>query len=71
MRQREPWVQKLGKTIRRYRMKRGLTLQQAADAFGCTLHRWQHFEAGEPLKIRTLLKIAAVVRASGWRLLKG
>jgi len=52
-------------------MMRGLTLQQTADAYGCTLHRWQHFEAGEPLEIRTLIKIGKVVRVPGWKILKG
>jgi transcriptional regulator with XRE-family HTH domain len=49
---------KVGQTIRKLRMKKALTLQEAADRFGCALRAWQKFETGKNFELYTLARIA-------------
>jgi transcriptional regulator with XRE-family HTH domain len=65
----EAWERRLGKTIRAARMKRGLTLQRAADAYGCDLRHWQFYEQGKPISVRTLLRISKALSIKPSKLL--
>jgi len=55
---------KVGQNIRRLRIKRGFTLQNTADRFGCTLRAWQKFE------LYTLNRIAKVLETEPKHLLE-
>ena len=65
------WERDLGRTIRRRRMARKLTLQQAADGLGVSLRWWQDLEKGSAISVRTLVRVAASLKVPAWRLLKG
>jgi len=67
---REPWEKRLGEAIRTHRKKRGLTLQQAADQYGCNLRWWQALEAGRNTSIDVLMRVSKVVKVDVWKLLK-
>jgi len=64
------WEKKLGKTIRAYRLQKGLTQQEAADEMRCPMRWWQSLEAGRNTSIDTLLRVAAVLKVPIWKLLK-
>jgi len=66
----ESWETKLGDTIRERREKLGLTLQEAADRYGCGLRWWQALETGRNTSIDVLMKVARVLKTDAWRLLK-
>jgi transcriptional regulator with XRE-family HTH domain len=67
----EKWEMKVGRNIRKYRVKRGHTLQQAADQFGCALRTWQRFEEGtNNFELYTIIRIAKVLKIQPWRLWK-
>ena len=66
-----PWERRLGRTIRRYRMSRKYTLQQAADRLGVSLRWWQDLEKGTAISLRTLIRVAATLGIPAWKVLKG
>ncbi len=49
---------KIGEVIRDLRLKKGLTLDQAADQYGCPVDQWVKFENGKIRSIRVFLEIA-------------
>jgi len=61
---------KVGQNIRRLRIKRGFTLQNTADRFGCTLRAWQKFETGKNFELYTLNRIAKVLETEPKHLLE-
>jgi len=69
MSQKEAWERRLGRTIRRYRMKKGMTLQKAADAYGRSLRHWQFLEHGMAINVKTLRRIAVVLGVKPSKLL--
>lgn len=66
----KPWRHRLGQKIRSYRIKKGLTLQQAADAYGIARQNWSRFEAGQNMGVDSLVKVAKLLGVEAWRLLK-
>lgn len=64
------WRRQLGQSIKRFRMERGLTMQKAADKYGCEVRWWAKFEQGRDLKMSLLHRIAAVLRVKPWQLLR-
>ena len=60
----------MGRTIRDYRLKKGLTQQQAADQYGCTLRYWQFLEQGQNVSLRAILKLAKVLGVKPPKLLE-
>ena len=60
----------LAKAIRAARIARGLTLQQAADKYGCTLRGWQFFESGQDLRVSTLYRLAKALDVPVHKLLR-
>ena len=64
------WERKIGRNVRRFRKLQGLTLQQAADQFGCALRTWQRFEEGNNFEVWTLVRIAKTLKIEPWRLWK-
>jgi len=68
---REGWPKTLGRNIREYRKKAGLTQQETADRYGCALRRWQGLEQGRAVTLRVLIKVAEVLGVSASRLMKG
>jgi transcriptional regulator with XRE-family HTH domain len=61
---------KLGKAIRYFREKKGLTQQQAADSYGCTLRWWQTMEYGTNISLNIMTKVSKVLSIPRWKLLK-
>lgn len=52
-------------------MKKGLTLQKAADQFGCALRTWQRFEEGNNnFELWTIIRIAKALKVEPWTLWK-
>jgi transcriptional regulator with XRE-family HTH domain len=60
----------LGKTISRIRRKKGLTQQQAANRYGCSLRWWQTLEHGTNVTVVILTKIGKVLSVPRSVLLK-
>lgn len=71
MAHRETWERRLGQAIRKQRVGKGLTLQEAADAYGCTLRNWQFIEQGKSITLKSLFKVAKTLDVEAWKLLKG
>ena len=63
-------LKKLGKNIRGFRGKKGLTQQRAANIYGCSLRWWQVLEQGTNVSVIILTKIAKVLGIQNWELLK-
>jgi transcriptional regulator with XRE-family HTH domain len=61
---------KVGQNIRKYRMKKGLTLLEASNRYHCALRFWQSFETGKNFELYTLERIAKVLDVGVWKLLK-
>jgi transcriptional regulator with XRE-family HTH domain len=68
--EQKKWERKVGQNVRAFRNKRGFTLQNAADSFGCTLRAWQKFETGTNMELFTLVRIAKVLNVEPKELLK-
>lgn len=69
--EKEPWRANVGKTIRYYRKKKGLTSRQASEKYDCAERTWAQMEAGtENLSLDTLQKISRVLGVPAWRLLQ-
>lgn len=66
----ETWEALFGGVIRRYRNNSGLTQQQAATKYGCSLRWWQHLEQGKNISIKTLLLVSKILMVKPWLLLK-
>ncbi len=64
------WKKLLGGSIRKHRIKKGLTQQTAANFYGCSLRRWQQLEMGTNISVKTLLLIAKVLLVKPWLLLR-
>jgi transcriptional regulator with XRE-family HTH domain len=64
------WKRLLGGTIKKYRIKNGLTQSQAAKRYGCSLRWWQHLEAGRNVSVTTLILIGKILLVKPWLLLK-
>ena len=65
------WRKKVGKTIKRIRVGKGLTLQQASDRYGNSSMRWwQRIENGRFSKVDVLYKAAKALGVPAWKLLK-
>jgi transcriptional regulator with XRE-family HTH domain len=60
----------LGQRIRRLRKKHGYS-QEDMISFGFSARHWQQIEAGRPITLRTLLRIADIFKISASRLLRG
>jgi transcriptional regulator with XRE-family HTH domain len=61
---------RLGKRIRKLRVKRGLS-QEDMISYGFSARHWQQIEAGRPITVSTLLRVCAVFGASIDRLVHG
>jgi len=64
------WERKVGQNVRKFRTQKRLTLQVAADKFGCGLRAWQKFETGTNVELYTLVKIAKTLDVKPYQLLK-
>jgi transcriptional regulator with XRE-family HTH domain len=64
------WERRVGQNIRKYRQRRGLTLQETADKFGCALRSWQKFETGKNIELYSLIRISEVLAIEPDKLLK-
>jgi hypothetical protein len=64
------WEIKLGRQIRTYRLKRGLTQQEAADLMRCPMRWWQTLEKGRNTSVDTLMRVSGVLNVPVWKLLK-
>jgi len=64
------WERKVGQNIRKFRIKKGLTLQKTADQFGCGLRAWQKLETGTNFELYTIVKIAKILEVQPYQLLK-
>ena len=67
---REVWKKQLGRNIGLYRKKRGLTQEQAAELYDCSLRAWQRWERGVNMEIVSLIKIARIVAVKPSKLLE-
>ena len=67
---RDKLERKVGQNIRVLRQKKGMTLQEAADEFGCVLRAWQKFETGKNIELYTIGRISKVLGVQPWQLLK-
>lgn len=65
-----PFKRQMGRTIRDYRLRSGLTQQKAADKYGCTLRYWQFLEQGQNISIKAILKLAKVFDVKPSKLLE-
>ncbi len=54
---RKNFEKKIGELIRELRLKKGMTLKQAANQFGCTLGKWKKYEMGQIRNDRLFLEI--------------
>ena len=61
---------RLGKRIRKLRVKRGLS-QEDMISYGFSARHWQQIEAGRPITVSTLLRVCAVFGALLDRLVHG
>jgi len=59
----------LGRKIKNRRFRLGLTQQEAADAYGCSLRWWQSLESGRNVTLHILYQIAAVLKMNAWQLI--
>ena len=66
----DTWMKLLGASIRKQRIKSGLTQRQAAITYGCSLRWWQQLETGRNISIRTLILIGKILLVKPWMLLK-
>lgn len=64
------WETRLGARIKAARKAKGLTLQKAADTYGCSLRWWQEMEQGRNVSVDVLFKLAKVVGIEAWQLIK-
>jgi len=60
----------LGRKIRFYRLKNGMTQQRSANSYGCSLRWWQSIEAGKSISVKTLNRIGKTLRVEVWELMK-
>ena len=66
----DPWKKLLGSSIRRQRLKNGMTQIQAATLYGCSLRWWQQLETGRNISVKTLILIGKILLIKPWLLLK-
>lgn len=64
------WKKKLGKNIKSFRLKKGLTQEEAAELYDCSLRGWQRFERGVNTEVASLVRIAKVLRVKVSKLVK-
>ena len=60
----------LGLKILHFRQRQGMTQQQAAELYGCSLRWWQKVEQGRNISVFVLSKVGTVLSVESWKLLK-
>jgi len=66
----QSWKRQLGKTIKRYRIEKGLTQEEAAERYGCTLRWLARLKRGRNVSVEILLRIGKTVGAKDSKLLE-
>lgn len=70
MKDQEKFFRALGLRVKEFRRKRGYS-QEDMISFGFSARHWQQIEAGRPISVRTLFRIAYVFEVSIERLVRG
>jgi transcriptional regulator with XRE-family HTH domain len=66
----EKFFRALGSRIKQYRRQGGYS-QEDMISFGFSARHWQQIEAGRPITVRTLFRIAQTFKVSVERLVRG
>ena len=61
----------LGKAVRFFRQKKGLTIAQAAKHCGCRPQQWKQYELGNYINLRVILHIALVFDSDPYQFSRG
>jgi len=61
----------LGKAVRFFRQKKGLTIAQAAKHYGCRPQQWKQYELGNYINLRVILHIALAFDSDPYRFSRG
>lgn len=60
---KDKFFRRLGATVRKFRAKAGLTQEDMMD-FGFSVRFYQRIEAGKPIHMKTILKLADALNIS-------